>query len=154
MLAATDSEGISYWIPRPDGKIVHMSSYGNEFTKLQSEAFGHFSHLEKLVLDRSKVWDGRDLTTLHQAKQLWYFYARHGMFGDQGLANIGRCHGITDLELDGSQVTDDGLVHIAKLTKLRVLYLEKTQVKGPGLENLSGLMQCAQVSSIPYFTPI
>lgn len=79
------------------------------------------------------------------------FVFMYGMpqFGDEGmkcLSDLANLDGqIFDecykLNLDNTQVSDDGLKHLAGMTSLTKLRLSNTQIKGEGLKHLAGLMQ-------------
>ena len=58
---------------------------------------------------------------------------------DETLARIGRLGHLSNLELDGTAITDAGLAHLAGLTGLRSLRMNNTAVSDAGLAHLKGL---------------
>jgi Leucine rich repeat len=57
---------------------------------------------------------------------------------DAGLAQL-NIPTLTNLNLSGQPITDDGLKALAGLPNLQQLYLSRTKIKGPGLTHLSSL---------------
>ena len=64
---------------------------------------------------------------------------------DAGLAHLGGCHQLQDLNLAGTQITDAGLVHLEGLTHLELLDLSETKVTDAGLNRLEGLPRLRSV---------
>jgi hypothetical protein len=63
-------------------------------------------------------------------------------FTDAGLALL-RIPTLTNLNLTGQSITDDGLKAVAGLPSLEQLYLTRTKIKGPGLTHLRSLSNLA-----------
>lgn len=58
---------------------------------------------------------------------------------NEDLARLSQRTDLTELDVQSSEITDDGLAHLANLSSLKRLHLGHTQVTAAGLRHLTGL---------------
>lgn len=76
-----------------------------------------------------------DLKVLQRLKKLTRVTLTDTAIGDAGLLHLGAVENLQDLQIGGTQVTDDGLAHLQSLD-LRTLYLSDTAISDAGLLQL------------------
>src|SRR5262245_51170810 len=104
-------------------KIVRADLSGKKITDKDLEYVGALKTLQDLNLG------GYVTKTMGDKK----FYAKD-QIGDKGMAFLAGLTNLTELTLDGTNVSDEGLKHLSGMTKLKLLVLSNTQVTDAGME--------------------
>ncbi len=123
-------------------ELTALQSLRIHCTNFRGEGLAHLARLDNLtklmVNSSSKSWSAegaRQIATLQQLRNL----NLGGNLDDGALASIGKLQNLTNLFIDGEQVSDDGLSHLAALAQLESLFIATSQISDGGLAHLGKL---------------
>ncbi|MFT5525513.1 MAG: Leucine-rich repeat (LRR) protein [Pirellulaceae bacterium] len=89
--------------------------------------------------NRNGLSDPKALAHIAELRETVWIDIQGTELNDDGLAHLSRLKCLKQLRLDETQVTDGGMKHLAKLEALEVLNLSDTQIGDAGLAHLADL---------------
>ena len=104
------------------------------------------SQIVSLFLGSTTLSDEVVLDLIETMPYLRTLVIRQGLVGDRFLEGLKDVDGLEYVELNGTNVTNDGLQHLLPLTNLRELYLNGTAITDDGLEDFPPLWGLRQLS--------